>query len=761
MKKHFTLLACVLLLAFKIAAQTTIFPFGSTWKYLDTGTDQGSSWRTAAFDDATWNMGYGYFGYGHNQETTLINFGLDTADKHRTTYFRKAVTIANPLAFASFTGRVKRDDGVVVYVNGKEVYRNNLPAGPIDYNTLASSASDNGSTALPFTINTAAFVSGTNVMAVEIHQTNPLSFDMGFDLELVGTAAALTGDQQPPTVLLIERQMPATEKTNSTAATFRITFSEPVIGVDRHDFQLASTVGGSITSLAAVGADGSTYEVTVEDISGSGTLGLNLKSSATGIINAASIPLSGGFTGQAFTIIHDTGAYGFTSVTSLHPIQARVHATKGEQQAKIFTHAGKHWAVIPSTGGTYLWRLDGTSWVNVSRISDKNARADCIVDGNVTHILLFMGISSELVSLEYDPATVSYKPWSERNAKVDLTLEVGVESAAIAQDGTGRMWLASDAETDILVRYSDAPYTSWSGPITIAAGVSQDDVCALVAMPHTKQIGVFWSNQQTARFGFRIHQDGQAPAAWSADEVPAAQSALPAGRGMADDHINLKVARDGTLYCAVKTSYNLVGHPRLALLIRRPGGAWDDLYGISEGGTAPMVLLNEAVGKVRLIYASQTYGGDILYRESSTSQISFGRELTLISGINDYATSAHQHSNADVVILASNEEETVGVLARDGLATDTALTELQAAAEAFPNPFISRTRIRFELPKDGPYTLTLMNRVGQVVSQVQGAGRAGKHNIIEVDGAKLHNGLYFARLQTRENTNVLRLVLSR
>jgi hypothetical protein len=761
MKKISLLLACTMLLAFRIAAQTAIFPFGSDWKYLDTGTDQGVSWRSPGFDDEAWETGLGYFGYGQRQEATLLDFGPDSADKFRTTYFRKAFTMANPLAFAFFTGRVKRDDGVVVYVNGKEVFRNNMPAGTIDYRTLASSASDHGRTALPFTINTAAFVRGSNVIAVELHQTNPYSFDLGFDLELLGTPATLNGDAQPPTLRAIDRQMPAAEKTNTTSVIYRITFSEPVIGVDVSDFTLVSTVGGTLTSLVAVGTDGSTYDATIGEISGSGSLGLNLKSEATGILDAASNPLSGGFTGQIYAIIHDRGAYGFTSVTALQAIPARVQATKGEQQAKVFTHAGKHWAVIASTGGTYLWRLDGTTWINVLRLSEKNARADCIVAADVTHILLFMGISSEFISLEYDSTAQTYRPWSARSNPVALTLDAGVESAAIARDGTGRMWLASDAETDIRVRYSDAPYTTWSDPVTIAAGLSPDDVCTLVAMPRTKEIGVFWSNQQTARYGFRTHQDGRAADAWSADEVPAGQSALPIGRGMADDHVNVKMARDGTLYCAVKTSYNTAGHPRLALLIRRPGGSWDPLHGISEIGTAPVVLLNEAVGKVRVVYASQTYGGDILYKESYTSRISFGQELTLISGINDYATSAHQQSSGEVVILASNEEETLGVLARDGLATDTALADMQAGVVGYPNPFSSKTRIRFALPADGPYTFTLLNRIGQVMGQQQGAGKAGKHNFIEIEGGGLRNGLYFARIQTREVSRVLRLVLTR
>jgi hypothetical protein len=128
----------------------------------------------------------------------------------------------------------------------------------------------------------------------------------------------------------------------------------------------------------------------------------------------------------------------------------------------------------------------------------------------------------------------------------------------------------------------------------------------------------------------------------------------------------MKVAQDGTLYCAVKTSYDDSDYPKIALLIRRPSGSWDNLYEVSRRGTVPSILLNEALGRIRVLYTSQTYGGDILYRESSTSKIAFGKEMVLIRGVNNYVSSSHQNFQTEVVVLASNSKYTVGVLARDG-----------------------------------------------------------------------------------------------
>lgn len=795
MKRSTLTLILVLLLATRLAAQTSLIAFGSTWKYLDNGSDQGTAWQGPSFDDAGWNSGYGLFGYGTGEEATVINYGHHAKRKYTTTYFRKTLTIADPAAFTSYTAKLKRDDGVVVYINGQEVYRDNLPKGPIHYKTLAASAKDYGYELQTFTLPGTAFSSGNNLIAVEVHQTSLKSFDMGFDLEVIGHAPV---DQQPPTVLSINRQSPLTEATTATTVIFRLTFSEPVTGVDSADFQLAAagSASGELATVAPSGTDGKIYDITIQAIAGQGTLGLNLPATGTSIADAAGNALAGGFTGQTFIIEQVPAREGFATITPLHPLPAIYDATKGKQQAKVFTHAGRHWSIFADQTGTHLWRLDDTRWTQMLTLTHKEARADCITDGNVTHILLFRGRHSELVSVEYVPEGITYQPWSLRNTKVDIELDDGVETASITRDGTGRLWLATDAVTDINVRWSEAPYTHWSAPITVASGVDDDDVGALIYMPAARQTGLLWGNQVTERFGFRTHADGAAPAAWSADEVPASQSALNIGKGMADDHLNMKVAGDGTLYCAVKTGYDEIGYPKIVLLVRRPDGTWDHAYEVSQKGTAPIVILNEALGKIRVIYSSQTYGGDILYKESSTANIAFGTEFTLIREVNNYATSSHQNFTSEVVILASNSRHTVGVLASDvpttspvpdstGLPDVVVLPDSTAQADststspgagsaagkadpayqplqAYPNPFSSKLTIRFTLSADGEYTLNLYDHQQvQLVYQQQGAAQAGELNTLEVDGSQLAPGLYLAQLHADGNIQSLRLVLDR
>src|ERR1043165_1976061 len=81
-----------------------------------------------------------------------------------------------------------RDDGAVVYINGMEVFRSNMPDDDIGYETYALEDMDEPAEADPvsFTINSSLFVRGDNVIAVEVHQSAPNSPDLSFDLQMIG-----------------------------------------------------------------------------------------------------------------------------------------------------------------------------------------------------------------------------------------------------------------------------------------------------------------------------------------------------------------------------------------------------------------------------------------------------------------------------------------------------------------------------------------------------------------------------------------------
>ena len=167
---------------------TQLISSGDVWKYLDDGADPGTAWRARIFDDSDWNEGAARLGYGGDGEVTTVSYGSDANNRHVTTYFRHAFTVANPAAFTSVRLRLIRDDGAVVYLNGAEVFRSNMAAGLISANSLAllTVNAPEETTFYETVFSTAGLVAGTNVVAVEVHQAGVTSSDLGFDLALLG-----------------------------------------------------------------------------------------------------------------------------------------------------------------------------------------------------------------------------------------------------------------------------------------------------------------------------------------------------------------------------------------------------------------------------------------------------------------------------------------------------------------------------------------------------------------------------------------------
>jgi len=163
----------------------------SGWKYHDKGTDLGTAWRAAAYDDSGWDDGNAPLGYPDTdlEIDTEIDYGEDPANKHITTYFRKAFSLEDPADVDTLTLRIRYDDGYVAYLNGQEVVRGTMDPGTVNYSTFANAA--NGSQGAYDGENLNAeigkLVAGVNVLAVEVHQRTVDSSDLFMDLELVHT----------------------------------------------------------------------------------------------------------------------------------------------------------------------------------------------------------------------------------------------------------------------------------------------------------------------------------------------------------------------------------------------------------------------------------------------------------------------------------------------------------------------------------------------------------------------------------------------
>lgn len=154
------------------------FKQGSTWKYLDDGSNQGTVWQELAFDDSAWDIGIGHMGFGEGDETTILNSGFITY------YFRKTVNITDISLFENVFFNIVHDDGAVVYVNGTEVVRSALmPSGTINYNTGTTTyiPNDVENDYWTYRIDKSNFQNGENIIAIEIHNQRTGSSDISFD----------------------------------------------------------------------------------------------------------------------------------------------------------------------------------------------------------------------------------------------------------------------------------------------------------------------------------------------------------------------------------------------------------------------------------------------------------------------------------------------------------------------------------------------------------------------------------------------------
>lgn len=169
---------------------------GATWRFLDDGSNQGTSWIGTGFNDSSWFEGDAQLGYGDGDEDTYVDFGPNASNKYVTTYFRHTFNVANPGTLQGLTLQLMRDDGAVVYLNGSEVHRSNMPGGAIGYLTLADGTIGgvDEDTMETVALDPLDIDPGVNVIAVEIHQRSVTSSDISFDLQLAtGPATVIRG----------------------------------------------------------------------------------------------------------------------------------------------------------------------------------------------------------------------------------------------------------------------------------------------------------------------------------------------------------------------------------------------------------------------------------------------------------------------------------------------------------------------------------------------------------------------------------------
>ncbi|WP_326983652.1 alkaline phosphatase PhoX [Chryseobacterium sp. MYb264] len=181
-RKLLTIAALAVMTSSVFQAQTFIFNKNSNWSYKDNNQAQPSQWKDKTYDISTWSSGNGPLGYG-DPVTTQTATGLITA------YFAKDITVNLADLSDNMEMGIMRDDGIVVYLNGEEIIRDNMPTGVIDFNTWSSTTIDGAAENAYnlFTIPKAKFVNGTNRISIELHNRGAGSSDLRIDAYLKTT----------------------------------------------------------------------------------------------------------------------------------------------------------------------------------------------------------------------------------------------------------------------------------------------------------------------------------------------------------------------------------------------------------------------------------------------------------------------------------------------------------------------------------------------------------------------------------------------
>lgn len=166
----------------------TLVAKGSQWQYYDQGSLDGQTWQKDNKGWQTGNAPLGYFtsdgsnGRGYH---TFLDYGTDTGNKRPTYYFSKTFTLDHtPTGSDMYWLNYTVDDGMVVYINGKEAARYLMPDGNVSYNMFASSYANGNPDSGSLQLSPSLFKKGVNVISVEVHNNNATSSDIYFDAEL-------------------------------------------------------------------------------------------------------------------------------------------------------------------------------------------------------------------------------------------------------------------------------------------------------------------------------------------------------------------------------------------------------------------------------------------------------------------------------------------------------------------------------------------------------------------------------------------------
>ncbi len=162
--------------------ERVMFPIDSVWRYDASGADLGTAWRSENFDDSTWPLGPALLFVERSDLAAPKNTELELGAL--TYYFRSEFDLDAEPGDIDVQLRLFVDDGAVVYLNGEEVIRQNMPEGEITAETEATRSVGNARFSEAYPLPIEHLRAGMNLLAVEVHQSSENSNDIVFGAEV-------------------------------------------------------------------------------------------------------------------------------------------------------------------------------------------------------------------------------------------------------------------------------------------------------------------------------------------------------------------------------------------------------------------------------------------------------------------------------------------------------------------------------------------------------------------------------------------------
>lgn len=338
--------------------------------------------------------------------------------------------------------------------------------------------------------------------------------------------------------------------------------------------------------------------------------------------------------------------------------------TTDKPQSKLWYTDGTWFAgMFDSSSGSYkIYRLDETShdWetgAGLPEIDDRNGSHGDYLWDEATDTLWVVSTypsddsvplsddSIRVYQFTYDPSGNDYTAAGTNPVVIPDTTSAednlgagGSETVTVALDTSGRLWAVWPHSTEIRFSYSDDGVT-WSTPAQVPSqagnpirdgGSSSSDTAAVFAFG--SDIGILWSDHDDLPssavngFYFTSIAAGDDPTVgtnWSTAELlPSLPNANDGER--ADNHLNVKVGSDGTVYAVGKTGKDTLNcatnlnRPLIPFFRRTTGGTWSAhlVSTVGDCNTRPQLVISEQLGVAYVLMTSPN-GGEAIYLKSA------------------------------------------------------------------------------------------------------------------------------------------------